>query len=184
MNVPTATPPLPADAAALATMFCFHDLFGEAANYEKLPYTYAVTMQVPPRGHGVSSIKIFADSVFYACMTMAVGYNNDKCMVLYRNNNTDRQQSNQPVPVQMIGSITHPMLLPVPLRLMANTSVSVDVRNEADEAASITFALVGFKAFPRRPPVAVDDAIAARPYMAHRGLERLKAFLDVMAEEM
>lgn len=132
-----------------------YDIFGGYPRLNVLPYAYAFQLtaaegnEIPANGTRRASIKISADASFIA--TYIMGASDGEYTIFYRMDASDRQLMNIPIhSATGVGTAERPYILPKPLLLEANTTISFDLQDLSGADNEVYFTMGGFKVYQRQ----------------------------------
>ena len=149
----------PAVAAQVKAMLnvrqALFDVFGTYPPKNILPYCYSLERSVAQGnaiGAGLTvqdSIKVSADSSFVACQV--TGASTGDYLAQLRIDNSDRILMNRPVHSSaLVGTAERPHVLPKPLLISANATLSFDLTDLSGAQNEVYFTLVGYKIYGER----------------------------------
>lgn len=157
---------VPGALEALANMLglgsirqALYDVLGAYPAANVLPYAYSFQLsaqvsQGPVLANQTSqaSIKITADSAFIA--KYITGVSTGAYLITPRIDASDRVLVNTPIhSAAYVGTAERPMILPKPLLLPGNTTISFDVTDLSGADNSVYFSFIGFKIYGYTPAV-------------------------------
>lgn len=132
-----------------------YDIFGSYPRENVLPYfesfslTQAQGNALAALGTGRASIRVSADAAFVA--TYITGTSSGEYLAFMRTDSSDRQLMNDPVhSAALVGTAERPFILPKPLLLAPNTTISFDLTDLSNAVNEIFFTLCGFKVYRRQ----------------------------------
>lgn len=132
------------------------DTLGAYPAANVLPYAYSlekssrISDPVPADTTVSASIKITADSAFIA--RYVTGASKGAYLLNPRIDSSDRQLVNRPVhSAAWVGTAERPNILPKPLLLPANSTISFDMTDVSGAENDIFFTLIGFKIYGYTP---------------------------------
>jgi hypothetical protein len=136
-----------------------YDVLGAYPAANVMPYAYSFQLStavsqgpVPANGTSQASIKITADSAFIA--RYITGASTGAYLITPRIDASDRLLVNTPIhSAAFVGTAERPMILPKPLLLPANTTISFDVTDLSGQDNSVYFSFIGFKIYGYTPAV-------------------------------
>jgi hypothetical protein len=149
----------PAVAAQVKAMLnvrqALFDVFGTYPPRNILPYCYSLERSVAqgnaiPAGQTVQdTIKVSADASFVACQI--TGASTGDYLTQMRIDNSDRILMNRPVHSSaLVGTAERPHILPKPLLIGANATISFDLTDLSGAQNEVYFTLVGYKIYEAR----------------------------------
>lgn len=132
------------------------DILGAYPAANVLPYGYSFS-NTTAKGNAVgagatinNSIKITADSAFIA--RYVTGASTGAYLIFPRMDASDRQLVNEAVhSAAWVGTAERPNILPKPLLLPANTTISFDVTDLSGAENEVYFTFIGFKIYGYTP---------------------------------
>ena len=143
------------DLADQGLINALYDIFGSYPRANVLPYMYSFQLttaqgdSLAANGTGRGSIKVSADAAFVA--TKITGTSTGSYLQLARTDSSDRQLMGQPVhSAASVGTAERPSILPKPLLLAPNTTISFDLTNLTGAVNEIFYTLIGFKVYRRQ----------------------------------
>lgn len=132
-----------------------YDIFGSYPRMNVLPYFYQFSLTtaegtaLTALGTGRASIKVSADAAFIA--TYVMGSSTGEYLAFARTDSSDRQLMDDPIhSATFVGTAERPLILPKPLLLAPNTTISFDLTDLSNAANQIYFTLGGFKVYRRQ----------------------------------
>lgn len=132
-----------------------YDIFGSYPRMNVLPYVYRFQLtqaegtNLPANGTAYANIKVSADAAFVA--TYMTGSSTGEYLTFMRTDSSDRQLMDGPVhSAAIIGTGERPFILPKPLMLAPNTTISFTLTDLSGAPNDVYFALSGFKVYRRQ----------------------------------
>lgn len=132
-----------------------YDIFGSYPRRNVLPYMYQFRLTeaegtwLAAGGRGLASIKVSADASFI-CTYLTNG-STGEYLVFMRTDSSDRILMNDPVhSATAVGTAERPMILPKPLLLAPNTTITFELQDLSGAQNEIYFTMVGFKVYRRQ----------------------------------
>jgi hypothetical protein len=158
-NVPGAVEALGNLMGLGAIRQALYDVLGAYPSANVVPYasSFQLSSQVPAgpllaNSTGTASIKVTADSAFIA--RYITGASQGAYLITLRMDASDRQMVNAPIHSSaFVGTAERPMILPKPLLLPANSTISFDLTDLSGANNSIYFSFIGFKIYGYTPAV-------------------------------
>jgi hypothetical protein len=134
------------------------DILGAYPAANVLPYAYSFELSsrlgnaLAANGQATATIKITADAAFIA--RYVNGASTGAYLIDTRIDASDRQLNNRAVhSAAFVGTAERPDILPKPLLLPANTTVSFDLTDLSGADNDVFFTLLGFKIYGYTPNV-------------------------------
>lgn len=130
-----------------------YDIFGSYPRKNVLPYAYQWNLtganQVGAGATGRASIKVSADAAFNS--VYMTGTSSGAYSLFMRTDSSDRQLMDDAVhSATAVGTAERPFILPKPLLLAPNTTLSFSVQDLSGNANDIYFTMWGFKVYRRQ----------------------------------
>lgn len=132
-----------------------YDIFGSYPRKNVLPYAYqfrltsAESTALAPLGTRRASIKVSADAAFVA--SYIAGTSTGEYLAFMRTDASDRQLMDDPIhSAAMVGTAERPFILPKPLLLAPNTTISFDLTDLSNAINEVYFTFWGFKVYRRQ----------------------------------
>jgi hypothetical protein len=132
-----------------------YDIFGSYPRKNVLPYAYqfsrtaAAGTAIAANGTSRTSIKVSADAAFVA--TYITGASTGEYTMFFRTDSSDRQLMDDPIhSATVIGTAERPFILPKPLLMAPNTTISFDLVDLSGAQNEVYFTMWGFKVYRRQ----------------------------------
>jgi len=132
-----------------------YDIFGNYPRRNVLPYMYQFRLTVAEGtalaagGRGQASIKVSADASFIT--TYLTNSSTGEYLISMRTDSSDRILMNDPVhSATAIGTAERPMILPKPLLLAPNTTITFTLQDLSAAVNELYFTMIGFKVYRRQ----------------------------------
>jgi hypothetical protein len=132
-----------------------YDIFGSYPRKNVLPYFFSFSLltatgnALSPLGTQRPSIKITADAAMIS--TLFTGSSTGEYSIFMRTDSSDRQLMQFPVhSASIVGTAERPFVLPKPLLLAPNTTLSFDITDLSNAINEVWFTLAGFKVYRRQ----------------------------------
>ncbi len=132
-----------------------YDIFGSYPRKNVLPYFFSFSLlsatnnALTPLGTQRPSIKITADAAMIS--TLFTGASTGEYSIFIRTDSSDRQLMQFPVhSASIVGTAERPFVLPKPLLLAPNTTLSFDITDLSNATNEVWFTLAGFKVYRRQ----------------------------------
>lgn len=155
---PNALPQDPAQAMGLPPqdlVNALYDIFGAYPRRNVLPYFYrfqlteAESTNLTANGTANASIKVSADAAFIT--KYFTGSSTGEYLIFMRTDASDRQLSDDPLhSATCVGTAERPLILPKPLLLAPNTTISFELTDLSGDVNEVYFTMVGFKVYRRQ----------------------------------
>lgn len=136
-------------------MNALYDIFGDYPRKNVLPYFYQFSLttaegtSLAANGTGRASIKVSADASFIT--TYWMGSSTGEYTLFARTDASDRQLMDDPChSATVVGTAERPLILPKPLLLAPNTTISFDLADLSGDVNEIYFTMGGFKVYRRQ----------------------------------
>ncbi len=132
-----------------------YDIFGSYPRKNVLPYFFSFSL-LTATGNALTalgtqrpSIKITADAAMIS--TLFTGASTGEYSIFMRTDSSDRQLMQFPVhSASIVGTAERPFVLPKPLLLAPNTTLSFDITDLSNATNEVWFTLAGFKVYRRQ----------------------------------
>ena len=130
-----------------------YDIFGSYPRKNVLPYangfTLAGSTQLAGNGQALPTIQTTSDAAHI--ITKITGVSTGAYTLFMRTDSSDRQLMTIPVnSAAMVGTAELPFILPKPLMLAPNTTLSIQVVDISGQPNDIYFTIWGFKVYRRQ----------------------------------
>lgn len=135
-----------------------YDIFGDYPRQNVMPYFYQFRLtqaegtNLTALGTARASIKVSADASFVT--RYFTGTSTGAYLIFARTDSSDRQIMDDPVhSATAVGTAERPLILPKPLMLAPNTTISFDLTDLSNAVNEVYFTMVGFKVYRRQMAV-------------------------------
>src|SRR5271156_15834 len=132
-----------------------YDIFGKYPRKNVLPYAFSWSLlnstgnALTPLGTQLPSIKITADAAHIA--TIIAGASTGESSLLMRTDSSYRQLMQYPIhSATCVGTAERPFVLPKPILLAPNTTMSFNIVDLSNATNEVWFTLWGFKVYRRQ----------------------------------
>lgn len=132
-----------------------YDIFGNYPRRNVLPYSYQFRLTsaegtaLTAGGRGRASIKVSADASFIT--NYLTGSSTGEYLIFMRTDSSDRILMNDPChSATVVGTAERPLILPKPLLLAPNTTITYELQDLSQAENEIYFTMVGFKVYRRQ----------------------------------
>lgn len=130
----------------------FYDIFGSYPRKNVLPYFYQFNLRstnseaIAANGTSRPNIKVSADASFVC--NYITGSSTGEYLIFFRTDSSDRQLMDDAVNSStIVGTAERPMILPKPLLLAPNTTISFELTDISGQENEVYLTLCGFKVY-------------------------------------
>lgn len=143
----------PTSAEDQGLVNALYDIFGNYPRMNVLPYFYAFrlvgTNAIAANSTSRASIKVSADASFVA--NYFTGTADGEYEIFMRTDSSDRQLMDIAIhSAALVGTAERPLILPKPLRMDPNTTISFELTDLTGQENEVYFTMVGFKVYRRQ----------------------------------
>lgn len=132
-----------------------YDVLGSYPRKNVLPYFYEFNLRsangeaLAANGTARTNIRVSADAGFIC--TYLMGASTNEYFLFFRTDSSDRQLMNDPLhSATIVGTAERPMILPKPLLLAPNTTISFELTDLSGQENEVYFTMGGFKVYRRQ----------------------------------
>ena len=136
-----------------------YDILGNYPRKNVLPYFYQFSLttangdSMAANGTGRASIKVSSDASFV--VNYITGSSTGEYLIRMRTDSSDRQLMDDAVhSATIVGTAERPLILPKPLLLGQNTTISFELTNLTAQENEVYLTLCGFKVYRREQAIA------------------------------